>query len=63
MSYKSRGACPFCKHQGGTLEVDWYGEGSEFGPSILHSLPACDTFYRLTGDEFVQAVIDRKHLS
>lgn len=55
-----RGACPFCTR--GNIAVDWYGEESK-EPSIAHSLPACDTFYRLTGDEFVQAVIDRKHLS
>jgi hypothetical protein len=58
---KIHGVCPFCRV--GTIDVDWYGSETELGPSIMHSLPACTTFYEMTGDEFVQAIIDRKHLS
>ena len=50
------GPCPFCHHSGGKLECDFDGG------MLFHTLPVCETFNRLTADEFVKAVIERKHV-
>jgi hypothetical protein len=50
------GPCPFCRDKGGTITCDFEHD------MLLHSLPVCEPFERMTADEFVQAVIDRKHL-
>jgi hypothetical protein len=49
-------ACPFCAPSGGIITLDFEHGG------ILHSLPVCQSFDRMTADEFVQAVLDGKHL-
>jgi hypothetical protein len=56
------GPCPFCHREGGTIHCDFDGEG-DGTPSLLHSLPTCATYDKMTADEFVRAVIERQHLS
>jgi len=51
-----KGPCPFCHRQGGQIICDFNGVGV-----LIHTLPACETYNRLSADDFVQAVIDRKH--
>lgn len=55
------GPCPFCHTKGGNITVDW-GDEKRDG-ALFHSLPYCETYSRLTADEFVRAVIERRHLS
>jgi len=50
------GPCPFCRHSGGSITCS-FDEGV-----LLHTLPPCETYLRLSADEFVQAVIDKKHM-
>ena len=61
------GPCPFCHHSGGTITVDFSApEGDapkDATGALFHSLPTCETYDRLSGDEFIRAVIDRKHVS
>ena len=56
------GACPFC---GVEFSVDWDNTGptGEATGAIFHGEPLCKKFQTLTGDEFVQAVLDGKHRS
>lgn len=57
------GACPFCHRAEGRITADFEGKSNSVdSPMLLHTLPVCREFERMTGDEFVQAVIDRKHL-
>jgi hypothetical protein len=61
------GPCPFCHTQGGNITVDWgeaaQGDKPKRPGMLFHSLPYCSTYERLSGDEFIRAVIARKHLS
>ena len=54
------GPCPFCHRSGGTVSVDWEAENGR-PAALYHSLPTCETYDRLTADEFVRAVIERRH--
>ena len=57
------GPCPFCHATGGTIDCDFTGEHNETGqPRIAHSIPECEAFVCMSGDEFVHAVINREHL-
>ena len=59
-----QGPCPFCRERGGTIDCDFTGESNKDGlPLLVHSEPTCDTFDRMTADEFVQAVLDGEHRS
>lgn len=56
------GPCPFCRATGGQVIADF--DGRFVGePALLHSVPACADYTRMSGDEFVDAVIGRRHLS
>jgi hypothetical protein len=62
------GPCPFCHHSGGTITADFSAPEGEAAPkeatgTLFHSLPTCETYDRMTGDEFIRAVIARKHVS
>ena len=57
-----RGPCPFCYRTGGTIDADFDGQAGN-GAAIYHSLPTCADYNRLSGDEFIKAVIARKHTS
>jgi hypothetical protein len=61
------GPCPFCHTKGGQITVDWGEAAQGSKPArdgmLFHSLPYCGTYERLSADEFVRAVIERKHLS
>jgi hypothetical protein len=56
------GGCPWC---GLGFSVDWNdaGPNGEATGAIYHELPLCKKYMELTGDEFVQAVLDGKHRS
>jgi hypothetical protein len=57
------GPCPFCHRTGGTITVDFHTPQPDGGTGlVLHSLPTCETYDRLSADDFVRAVIDKKHL-
>jgi hypothetical protein len=57
------GPCPFCHRKGGHVTADFDGTSNDAAqPMLLHTLPYCREFSEMSGDEFVQAVIDRKHL-
>lgn len=56
------GPCPFCRERGGTIHCDFTGASNKQGvPVLVHSEPTCETFDRMTGDEFVHAVLDGEH--
>lgn len=60
------GPCPFCRHSGGTITADFSPpEGGPAGAagSLFHSLPTCETYDRLSADDFMRAAIARKHVS
>lgn len=56
------GVCPFC---GLGFAVDWHEAGpqGEATGAIYHEHPLCKQYDTLSGDEFVQAVLDGKHRS
>jgi len=58
-----RAPCPFCYRRGGAIIVDFDGVDSGGVPCLIHSLPPCETYLRLNADEFIAAIIERKHLS
>jgi hypothetical protein len=61
-----QGPCPFCHadpRYRGTIDCDFSGKATPAGqPALYHSVPTCPDYDRMTGDEFVRAVIDRQHL-
>jgi len=60
-SNRVKGPCPFCHHRGGTIDCDFEGQvGGQ--PMLYHSLPTCPEYDRMSADEFVAAVIERRHL-
>jgi len=61
------GPCPFCYREGGSIVADFDPPGGDGFPkdamgSLFHSMPPCETYTRLSGDEFIRAVIARRHL-
>jgi hypothetical protein len=62
---KKSGPCPFCLHSGGMVEWDFDNPGVGGDSTtgyVNHSLPACENYVRLSADDFVRAIIDRKHV-
>jgi hypothetical protein len=53
------GRCPFCQR---TFSVRWGNPPADPG-HLLHALPMCDAFERMSGDEFVAAVVKGAHRS
>ena len=51
------GHCPFCQRP---VSVRW-GSPPEDPGDLLHGLPMCDQFQKMTADDFVRAVVAGKH--
>lgn len=61
----TNGTCPFC-HRAFTVDWGELGEDGQLKPNtgvLLHALPVCSDFARLSADEFVAAVLAGKHRS
>lgn len=53
------GRCPYC---GRAVSVRW-GDPPDDPGHLLHAQPTCGAFDRMSGDDFVRAVVDGRHKS
>ena len=53
------GNCPYC---GRSVSVRW-GDPPDDPGHLFHAEPTCDAFDRMSGDDFVRAVVDGRHKS